>query len=66
MRLWTAMLGAWLAAGNGSAADRATLAGASRDGAAPLPRPAAEQSVTKPQTDAPVASVATRAQGRAP
>ena len=66
MRLWTAMLGAWLAAGNAAAADRATLAGASRDGAGPLPHPAAEQSVAEPQTDAALASGATRAQGRGP
>ncbi|MCU0985039.1 MAG: hypothetical protein MUC89_08865 [Acetobacteraceae bacterium] len=41
MRLWTAMLGAWLAAGTG-AADAAKASERARPDVAPPPRPVAE------------------------
>jgi hypothetical protein len=41
MRLWTAMLGAWLAAGTG-AAETVKASGSGRPDAAPTPRPVAE------------------------
>jgi hypothetical protein len=48
MRLWTAMLGAWLAAGSGAATDGSPATDRVRPAGGPPPVPVAEQ-VTAPE-----------------
>jgi hypothetical protein len=60
MRLWTAMLGAWLAAGSGTAADGSVAPARVGTAAGPLPVPVAEQ-LAPPEEAPPPAKPPTRA-----
>lgn len=53
MRLWTAMLGAWLAAGSGAAADGGGATDRVRPAGGPQPMPVAEQVAAPDELPAP-------------